>query len=304
MRLLLILLLSFSVAHAAPQKLQVVTSFSILEDMALQIGGDKIAVTSLVRRNADMHSFEPKPADAKRLKKADIFLVNGFGLEGFATRLIESSGFKGDVVEATRGITSIKNEEEHEEHGHNHKHEHYHDHGTEDPHAWQSIKNAIIYANNIATAFAAKDPANKNYYGERLKDYVRRLQEKDAWAKAEIAKIPAEKRSVIVPHNSFAYFARDYGIQFISPQGLSTQDEPSAEDIANIIDAVRAQKASAIFTENITPSPVIKQVAEEAKLPIGGQLFSDALSEKDGKAYTYMEFFTANVDTLVSGLKK
>lgn len=302
MRLLLWIFLSFSVAHAAPQKLQVVVSFSILEDMALHIGGDKVTVTSLVGRNADMHSFEPKPADAKRLKKADIFLVNGLGLEGFVTRLVQSSSFKGDVVEATHGITPIKAEEEkHEEHGHGHDH---HDHGTADPHAWQSIKNAIIYANNIATAFAAKDPANKNYYGERLKDYVRRLQEKDAWAKAEIAKIPVEKRSVVVPHNSFAYFARDYGIQFVAPQGLSTQDEPSAEDIARIIDAVREKKASAIFTENVTPSPVIKQVAEEAKLPIGGQLFSDALSEKDGKAYTYMEFFTANVDALVKALKK
>lgn len=296
MRLLLALFLFFSVAHAAtPPKLNVVTSFSILEDIALQIGGDKVIVTSLVGRNADMHSFEPKPADAKLLKKADVFLVNGFGLEGFATRLVESSSFKGDVVETTRGITPIKTAEEHD---------HHHSHGNADPHAWQSLKNGIIYANNIATAFAAKDSANKHYYGERLKDYTRRLQEKNTWAKAEIAKIPNEKSTVVVPHNSFAYFARDYGIQFIAPQGLSTEDEPSAEDIAGIIDALRGKKANAIFTENITPSPIIKQLAEETELPIGGQLFSDALSGRDGKAYTYMEFFTANVDSLTKALKK
>lgn len=296
MRLLLWIFFSLSIAHAAtPPKLNVVTSFSILEDIALQIGGDKVVVTSLVWRGVDMHSFEPKPADAKRLKKADLFLVNGLGLEGFATRLIESSEFKGDIVETTRGITPIKTAEEHD---------HHHGHGNADPHAWQSLKNGIIYANNIATAFAAKDPANKHYYGERLKDYVRRLQEKDKWAKAQIAKIPAEKRTVVVPHNSFAYFARDYGIQFIAPQGLSTENEPSAEDIARIIDALRNKKASAIFTENITPSPVIKQLADATELAIGGQLFSDALSEKDGKAYTYMEFFTANVDALVKALKK
>jgi zinc/manganese transport system substrate-binding protein len=209
---------------------------------------------------------------------------------------VESSSFKGDVVETTRGITPITAE--------HHHHHHHHDHENADPHAWQSIKNVIIYANNIATAFAAKDPANKAYYGERLKDYTRRLKEKDIWAKAEIAKIPLQKRSVVVPHNSFAYFASDYGIQFIAPQGLSTEDEASAQSIAAIIDALKGKKASAIFTENIMPSPIIKQLAEETKLPIGGQLFSDALSTKDGKAYTYMEFFTANVDALTKALNK
>lgn len=303
MRFLLWIFISFSVAHAAtPHKLNVVTSFSILEDMAQQIGGDKVVVKSLVGRNADMHSFEPKPANAKLLRHADLFVVNGLALEGFVTRLVQSSDFKGDVVEVSRGIMPIKAIEEHEEHGH--EEHHHHDHGNVDPHAWQSIQNGIIYANNIAGAFAAKDPANAQYYAARLKDYTRRLKEKDAWAKAAIAKIPAEKRSVVVPHNSFAYFARDYGIHFIAPQGLSTDDEPSAEDIAGIIEALKGKKVSAIFTENIAPSPIISQVAEETKLPIGGQLFSDALSEKDGKAFTYMEFFTANVDALVKGLGK
>ena len=278
-------------AKSPVRKLNVVTSFSILEDITKQIGGDRVEVKSLIGRNGDTHSFEPKPSDARMLKKADLVIVNGLGFEGWMPRLVQSSGYPGDVVEASTAVVPLKNVAGEEEHG------------TLDPHAWQSLKNGEIYARNIATALAAKDPDYKDYYSDRLKGYLAHIAELDQWAKKQLTRIPAAKRRALVPHNSFTYFTRDYGIVFVAPQGLSTESDSSARDIATIIDDVRGQSVSAIFSENIQPSPIIEQIARETALPVGGRLFTDALSTGKGPATTYLEMFRHNIDTLVETLK-
>lgn len=294
MRILFLLctLLFSSAAFAEVPKLHVVTSFSILEDIAKQIGGDRVEVKSIVGRNMEMHHYEPKPADIVALKHADVFIVNGLGLEGFISRLTEAADFKGEIVEATRGITKIKitDPEEKEEHG------------EFDPHAWQSLRNGIIYARNIATAFAAKDPGQAAYYNERLKGYILRMNELDAWAKAELARIAIQKRSIIVSHNGFAYLGRDYGIRIIAMEDLATESETSAKKIMTIVDSIRAQSVHAIFLDSMGRSPIGGWVCEEEKIPCG-QFYSDALSEKSGKAYTYLELFQANVNAIATVLK-
>ena len=296
MRFLLLLVILFFTSFAqaeAPRKLQVVTSFSILEDMAKQIGGDRVEVKSLVGRNSDIHSYEPKPTDAKLLKHADLLIINGFGLEGFITRLVASSEFKGDIVEATYGVTPIKNESPAEKK----------EHGENDPHAWQSLKNGIIYARNIATAFAAKDPEYKDYYNERLKGYILHINELDLAAGEAIAKIPPNKRSILVQHNSFAYLARDYGIRVLALENFSVDSEPSAQAIANNVDQIHQHSVQAIFRENVAMSPLLIMLSEETNMPIKGTLYSDALSERSGRAYTYFEMFQTNVETIVKGIK-
>lgn len=308
MRIILILfLLLFSTSgFAAPAKLQVVTSFSILEDMARQLGGDKVEVKTLVGFGGDLHRFEPKPQDAAMLSRADLFVVNGLGLEGFAARLVQSSGFKGEVVEASKGVKPLKAAEEaHEEGGQEeHHHHHEHDHGAYDPHAWQSIKNARMYATNIATAYAAKDPANQQYYGERLTGYLQRLLEVEQLTEYLWRTKGKKGARFIVPHQSFAYLGAELGIEFVAPQGLSTEAEPTAADIAAMIDAVRAQQVAAIFSENIAPTPVIRQIAEEAGVAVGGTLYSDALTDAKGPAPSYLALYEANVAALIRAVQK
>ena len=279
-------------AQAAQPKLQVVTSFSILEDIAKQIGGDKVEVKSLVGRNQDMHSYEPKPADVKLLKHADLFIVNGLGLEGFIDRLVEASGFRGDIVVATHGVIPIRNRDTEEKA----------EHGEFDPHAWQSLKNGQIYARNIATAFAAKDPKNKEYYSERLKGFILRTQELSIWAIQEIATIPKKKRSIIVTHNAFNYLTQEYGVMTAAIEESSIAGESSAKRFALIIDWIGNKRAFAVFSENTSNSPTGHWICENVKLKCG-ILYSDALTEKKGKAYTYFELFESNITAITSALK-
>jgi zinc/manganese transport system substrate-binding protein len=294
MRILILLcaLLLSSAAHAAAPKLKVVTSFSILEDIAKQIGGDRVEVTSLVGRNTDIHSYEPKPSDVVALRHADLFIINGLGLEGFITRLMESAEFKGQIVEATLGIKKIKNTDPEE----------IEEHGEFDPHAWQSIKNGAFYARNIATAFAAKDPEHAKYYNERLKGYILRINELNAWAYTQIAKVPPTKRSIIVAHEGFAYLGQDYGIRMVSIEKMGTQAETSAKKIVSVLNAIRQSSVHAMFMEHSNFSSTNSWICAEAKIPCG-ILYSDALTEKTGKAYTYFELFQNNIEAIVKGLK-
>ena len=290
--LLCVLLCSTGAWAAVPPKLHVVTSFSILEDIAKQIGGDRVEVKSLVGRNMDMHNYEPKPADAVLLKHADLFIVNGLGFEGFLPRLVEAADFKGDIVEATRGIQTIKNADPEEQK----------EHGMIDPHAWQSLRNGIIYARNIATAFAAKDPEHKRYYNERLKGYILRIDEVSNWASTQILRIPFTKRNIVIAHNGFAYFESDYGIHVLPLESFATEGETYAKAMVTIINAIRAKSVRAIFLDKVERSAMGESLCAEAQVPCG-QLYSDALTDKSGPAYTYLELFQTNVRAILAALK-
>ncbi len=290
---------------AAPvAKLPVVASFSILGDFVKQVGGDRVAVSTLVGPDGDAHVFQPAPADAKKVAAAKAVFVNGLGFEGWLNRLVKASGTKATVVVATTGVEPRKMEEE-DDHDHDHAkkgHDHGHDHGETDPHAWQSVANAKIYVANIRDGLIAADPAGKATYEANAAAYLGKLDTLDAEAKAAIAAIPADRRRVITSHDAFGYFGAAYGVEFIAPQGVSTEAEASAKDVAKIIRQIKAEKIPAVFMENISDPRLVKRIADETGARIGGEVYSDALSDDKGPASTYIDMIENNLRAFSSAL--
>lgn len=308
-------------APALADTLKVVASFSIIGDFARNVGGDRIDLVTLVGPNGDAHVYEPKPADAVAMAAADVILVNGLQFEGFLGRLVEASGAKAPVVELTRGGEMLKSAEDddghsHAEAGHDHNHDHKHeaghdhgheghaghDHGEIDPHAWQSVHNAETYVKNIAEAFCAADAAGCETYKANADAYVEQLEALEDEIKAAVASIPEDKRVIITSHDAFRYFEREYGIRFLAPEGVSTESEASAADVAALIRQIRADKASAIFVENISDPRLVEQIASETGLRVGGALFSDALSDENGPAPTYIDMMRHNISTITAAI--
>ena len=280
-------------APAQAEGLDVVASFSIIGDLAKNVGGDRIKLTTMVGPDGDAHVYEPSPADATAMAKADVVLVNGLHFEGFLQRLVESSGTKASVVELTKGVTPIAFQPEFAE-----EDEGGESHGNIDPHAFQSIANARIYVANIADAFCAADASGCDSYRANAAAYTGKLEALEAKVKDVVASIPADKRVIITSHDAFGYFEHEYALTFRAPEGVSTEAEPSAADVARLIDQVRQVKASAIFVENITNMRLIEQIASETGLKIGGTLYSDALSPAGGPASSYVDLMEHNIATI------
>ena len=268
----------------AQGKLEVVTSFTILADLARNIGGDRVVVTSLVGPNGDVHSYVPTPADAKLLAGAKVIVLNGLGLEGATARFMESAAKNAQVVVASTRVTPLRLG------------------GELDPHAWQSVSNAKLYVTNIRDALISADPADKAVFEANAAAYLQGLDALDAEVKAEIAKIPTERRELISIHDAFGYLGSAYGIAFIAPHGVSTEAEGSARDIAHIIKQIRAQHIPAVFLENVTDPRVMEQIARESGARVGGTLYSDALTAPDGPAPTYIDLMRHNVRQLAAAL--
>lgn len=198
---------------------------------------------------------------------------------------------------------------DHDEHGHDdHKDEehagdhHGHDHGAFDPHAWQSLENAVIYVDNITAALAQADPANAAAFYENRATYVAEIEALGAEIKAMMEALPEDKRTVVTSHDAFGYFANSYNLTFEAPQGLSTEAEPSAADVAAMITQIRDEGISAVFVETITDNRMLEQIANETGASIGGTLYSDALSGEDGPAATYLDMMRHNATTLAGAL--
>jgi zinc/manganese transport system substrate-binding protein len=281
-----------AMAQDKPQgKIKVVATFSILGDLVRHVGGDRVEVATLVGPNSDVHVFSPTPGDAKTLRAATVVFVNGLGLEGWITRLVQASGSKAPTVVASAGIKPRKMEDEHQ-----------HGHMVTDPHAWQSIANAKIYVANIRDALGKADPAGKGAYEANARTYLVKLDALEAQVKSAIEKIPADRRKIITTHDAFGYFGAAYGMEFIAPEGVSTDSEPSAKDVAKIIAQVRQQKIPAVFMENITDPRLMQQIAKETGAKIGGTLYSDALSEPNGPAGRYIDMMRNNIRELSKAL--
>lgn len=283
----------------AQEKLPVVASFSILGDFVRQVGGDRVSVTTLVGADGDAHVYSPTPADAKAMAAAKLVLVNGLHFEGWLPRLVKSSGTKATMAEATKGITPLEADDDHDDKA---KSGHAHAHGHDDPHAWQSVANAKIYVANIRDALSAADPAGKASYEVNATAYLAELDKLEGEVKAAIARIPAERRKAITTHDAFGYFVKAYGIEFVAPQGVSTEAEASAKDIARIIRQVKTQKIPAVFLENVTNPRLVEQIARESGAKVGGRLYSDALSAETGPAGTYIRMMKHNISEIEKAL--
>ncbi|MGQ3284334.1 metal ABC transporter substrate-binding protein [Bosea sp. (in: a-proteobacteria)] len=288
-------------AATAQEKLPVVASFSILGDFVKEVGGDRIALTTLVGANGDAHVYSPTPADAKAMAGAKLVVVNGLKFEGWITRLIKSSGTKATIATATTGITPLQNEADDHDHGKKDKHGHNHA-GQDDPHAWQSVANAKIYVANIRDALVKADPAGQASYEANATRYLAQLDAVEAEVKAAIARIPADRRKAITSHDAFGYFVKAYGIEFIAPQGVSTEAEASAKDVGRIIRQIKAEKIPAVFLENVTNPRLVERIAKESGARVGGQIFSDALSDAGGPAGTYIAMMKHNISQIEKAL--
>jgi len=270
-------------AHAR-DKINVAASLTILADFARNVGGDRVDVVSLVGPNGDAHSYVPSPADAKKLADAKLIILDGLGLEGSTARFMRAAAKDAKVVTASDGITPLRL-------------------GTQsDPHAWQSVANAKTYVANIRDALIAADPAGKSVFEANAADYLRRLDALEAEVRAAIESIPPDRRKLVTTHNAFGYFGTAYGVDFIAPHGVSTEAEPSARDVARIIAQIRAQKIPAVFLENVTDPRLLERIAQESGARIGGTLYSDALTDANGPAPTYIDMMRHNVKELVTAL--
>ena len=289
MRALLVLfsvLLPLSFA-TAQDKLQVVTSFSILADMTQQVGGEHIQLSNMVGPDADAHTYEPSPDDAKALLKARVIIKNGLGFEPWLDRLITSTETPATVVNASKGVIARTLDEDGEK--------------IPDPHAWHNLANAEIYISNITQALITADPANKADYQRNSQAYLQKIYRLLAEAKAKFAALPAGNRRIVTSHDAFGYLGQAYGIDFMAPQGLSTEREPSAAEVAALITQIRQAHVKAVFMENIKDARLLKQIAEESGAHIGGTLYSDALAAK-GPASTFTGLFEYNLNTLYNAL--
>ncbi len=294
-RCLFIIAALYAVHIASPvlaqSKIKVVATFSVLGDLVKNVGGERIEVSVLVGPNGDAHVYSPSPADAKKLHEARLVIVNGLGLEGWLTRLVQASGTKAAPLVATNGVKPRRMADAHG-----------HAHTASDPHAWHSVANVKIYVGNIRDGLIKADPAGESEYRMNAHAYLAKLDALELEVQAAIGRIAAGQRRIITSHGAFGYFGDAYGMEFISPKGVSTESEASAKDVAKIIAQIRAQKIPAVFLENITDPRLMQQIAKETGARIGGTLFSDALSAPDGPAGSYIDMMRNNIRALSKAL--
>ncbi|WP_424258463.1 metal ABC transporter solute-binding protein, Zn/Mn family [Castellaniella sp.] len=304
-------------------RLPVVASFSILGDIVREVGGDDIRLDVLVGPMRDAHTFEPTPKDARALGRARVLVVNGLGFESWMPRLVEAAGFKGAVIEASRGVQPRRLDDEESareahEHGaadhghahvddagdHDHDHDHAaHDHGGVDPHAWQDLANGVIYARNIARGLAEADPAHAAAYEARAEAYVQALQRADADWRQRLAAVPADRRVLATSHDAFGYFGAAYGIEVLSVVGLSSEAEPSARAMADLVTRIRAHHIRALFLEQGGNARALQQIAAETGVKPGGALYADTLDLPGHEASTYLGMFRWNTQQLLQAFQ-
>ena len=306
--------LSTSAALAAP--LNVVSSFSILNDLVQQVGGDKVEASAIVGPEGDAHSFEPRPSDARRLQEADLLIINGAHFEAWLPKLVQAAGYKGKIVEASQGVPlrAYADQSAHKHHGHDPFHflhladlsvdveEHDHDHGDFDPHAWQSLEHALLYIHTICDALAEADPENRLYYQQRTLNYQKAMEALHKELLEQFSALPAHKRTVVSSHDAFGYLGQTYGIEFLSLLGASNQAEPSAKELAELISYMRDNEVQAVFIENISNPKLIEQIARETGAVVGEQLYSDALAKSPHPADSYLGMMRWNGEALLNTL--
>jgi zinc/manganese transport system substrate-binding protein len=276
----------------ASEPIQVTASFSILGDIVRAVGTERVKVTPLVGPDEDAHVFEPKPADAKTILQSRLVVMNGLGFEPWMLKLLKSSGYKGDTLEASKGVKPRTMPAEDGK-------------GLEtDPHAWQDPTNVIVYVQNIAQALTKLDPAGASLYQKNAAEYTAELKTLDDWAKTQMSSILREKRKVITSHDAFGYFAAHYNVTILAPQGVSTETEPSAKEVARLIRQIKHDKIKAVFMENMSNPKLISQIAVDTGVTLGPELYVDALSAKGDEGTTYLKLMRHNVTELVKAMQK
>ncbi len=272
----------------AEDKLKVLASASMFADMASNIGGDRIELKTIVPIGADPHLHETTPIDAIKVSEADVILVNGLTFEGWITELIDNAGSSADVILITEGVTPIsstvyKN--------------------ASDPHAWMAADHGVIYAKNIFDALSKNDPANEAYYEKNYLRYKKELEDLDTYIKLAIESIPRDQRVLITSHDAFSYFGNRYGLRLEAIMGISTEADAQTSDIVRVTEVIRKYNVPAVFIESTINPKLIKRMAEDNNVAIGGELYADSLGPKGSEGETYYKMLKHNADVIVSALK-
>lgn len=266
------------------QPLRVVTSFSILENLVAELGGNHVEIKNLVGRNSDAHIYQPKPSDAVAIANADLVIMNGLAFEGWIARLMDNNGYSKKRLVASQGVQTLMTDDD------------------IDPHAWQSFQNIKIYIHNISQALIELKPEYKNEFSQRNQVLMQKVIDLQQALSQKINAIPKNKRLVVTSHDAFAYLGREFDMQFIAPVGFNTDSKPTAKDVAKLIDQIKSQDIKALFVENISNPRLLAQIASETDAVIGGNLYSDALSEMTGPAPTYLEMMRYNIESIAAAL--
>ncbi len=266
---------------------RVVATTTMIEDLARQIGGDDIEVTGIMRPGGDPHLYQPTPGDARSIAKADLVLTNGLKLEGWIDDLVRNAGGDAKVAVVGDGVAALKDPLKT---------------NYPDPHFWHDVGLWKTAAANTRDALVAMDPAHADGYRSRATAYLAELDALDVWVKERVASLPKNRRTLVTSHDAFQYFGKAYGFDVIAIQGLSTQSEAGAQDLARVVETVRSHEVPAIFVETSVNPKLIEQVSRETGAKVGGTLFSDSLGGKDGPAGTYVGMIRANVTQVVDAL--
>jgi zinc/manganese transport system substrate-binding protein len=288
---------AFLMALAGPavaqDKPRVVATFTIIGDLVEAVGGDAVSVTTLVGPDGDAHVFEPKPSDVAAVAKADLIVANGLGMEPWLERLTEAADFKGKTVIASAEVTPLPFKEEADSSGTM----------PDDPHAFQDLSNGRLYVKTIAAALEALAPREAGAIAARAARLDAEMIALDAEIKAKLAALPASNRRILTSHDAFHYFAKAYGLDILSIQGVSTETEPAAADLAEIARQAKSGQVKAIFLENMSNPTLAQTISSESGVPVGGELIADALTKADGPAPHYLDMFKYNLAELLKVLR-
>jgi len=267
-------------------KIKAIASFSILADLVTQVGGDRVEIITLVGPDQDVHVYEPTPENVKSLSKAQIVFLNGLNFESWMTRLISASGYKGPLIHTTDGI-KLRFTSPCCQH-----------HGEVDPHGWHNIQNVKVYVENIKKGLQKLDPEHSLYYEARAKEYTQKLEDLETWVLKRLKALQDHPHKIITTHAAFGYLEDAYGVSFWSPVGISTDAEPSTRDMIRLINYIKEHHIKMVFLENISNKKLMEQVQNETGAKIGGVLYSDGLSHKNGPAFDYISMMRHNISLI------
>ena len=291
--------------HAAAQgsKLKVVATFSVLEDWLKTIGGDAIELSTIVPAGGDTHSFDPTPEQVASLSDANLIFEIGLGFETWLDDMVAASDTSATRIVVSEGIT-VRTLTEGEDHDHESTSDE-HAHGNTDPHIWGNVQNAITACGTIATALGQGDLDMRSTFQRAHDAYVGQLGALDGWVKAQIGGVPAGERRIVTSHDALGYYTDAYGIEIVGTiLGLSTEEaEPSAQQIAELVEQIRSANVKAMFPENVENPQLLEAVAQEAGVKVGATLYTDALGEPGSNGDTYVKMITWTTRALVAGMQ-
>lgn len=273
---------------AAPFK--VVTTFTVIQDIAQNVAGDAAIVESITKPGAEIHDYQPTPQDIVKAQSADLVLWNGMNLETWFERFFTQVKDKPSVI-VTEGITPISIYEGP-----------YKD--KPNPHAWMSPKNALIYIENIRKALVQHDPSNAEIYTQNAKAYANKIMALDEPLRAALNAVPEAQRWLVTSEGAFSYLAKDYGFKELYLWAINADAQGSPQQIRKVIDQVRKHNIPVVFSESTVSDKPAKQVAKESKTRYGGVLYVDSLSTPEGKVPTYIDLLNVTVSTIVEGFKQ